>query len=105
MSRVDIRLVDAEAWAAWRQIRLTALADTPTAFGSTYESEIGFVESDWRSRLGQGGPAVLALGAGEPVGMGAGYQDLEGWLHLVAMWVDPRWRCLLYTSDAADDLL
>ncbi|HZJ06618.1 MAG TPA: GNAT family N-acetyltransferase [Nocardioidaceae bacterium] len=105
MSRVDIRLVDAEAWAAWRQIRLTALADTPTAFGSTYESEIGFVESDWRSRLGQGGPAVLALGAGEPVGMGAGYQDLEGWLHLVAMWVDPRWRGHRVGSQILEELV
>lgn len=87
-----IRLVDANAWEAWRQIRLTALADTPTAFASTYEGELGLAESDWRSRLGNGGPAVLAFEGGEPVGMGAGYQDREGWLHVVAMWVDPSWR-------------
>ena len=27
-----------------------------------------------------------------PVGMGAAYQDIEGWLHVVAMWVSPQWR-------------
>jgi GNAT superfamily N-acetyltransferase len=32
------------------------------------------------------------MAGAEPVGMGAGFQDLNGWLHVVAMWVDPAWR-------------
>jgi GNAT superfamily N-acetyltransferase len=89
---VEVRLIGGEEWETWRDIRLRALQDTPTAFGSTYEREIGFTESDFRERLGGSGPAVLAMTRDVAVGMGAGYQDAEGWLHVVAMWVDPAWR-------------
>jgi len=89
---VVTRLIGGEEWRVWRDIRLRALLDTPTAFGSTYDREIAFTEPDFRDRLGASGPAVLAMAADEPVGMGAGYQDSEGWLHVVAMWGDPAWR-------------
>lgn len=89
---VEIRLVDADAWRTWRDIRLRALVDAPAAFGSTYEREAAFGEAEYRARLGPSGPAVLGWADGTAVGMGAGYQDVEGWLHVVAMWVDPCWR-------------
>lgn len=92
MSEVDVRLVGGNDWQLWAEIRLRALRDSPTAFGSTYDREAGFTEADWRGRLGGEGPAVLALHEGSAVGMAAGYSDLPGWLHVVAMWVDPAWR-------------
>lgn len=92
MGSMDVRLVGADAWQTWRDIRLRALQDAPSAFGSTYESEAGFTEQHFRERLSGGGPAVLALADGEPVGMGGGFSDLEGWLKVVAMWVEPTWR-------------
>lgn len=89
---VGVGLVGEEEWESWRDIRVRALQDAPNAFGSTYERELDFTESDWRSRLDGDGPAVLAYVNGDPVGMGAGFQDAEGWLLVVAMWVDPAWR-------------
>ena len=89
---VQIAQIGGDDWERWRGIRLRALQDAPDAFGSTYERESAFVERDFRSRLGVGGPAFLAVAGDEPVGLGAGFQDLEGWLLVVAMWVDPGWR-------------
>lgn len=93
-------VVTGQHWEAWRDLRLRALADSPTAFGSTLEREQAFTEDDWRARLdgalltvgASAGPAVLVLAKGQPVAMGGGYRDLPGWLHVVAMWTDPAWR-------------
>lgn len=92
MSEVEIRLAEEPDWMLWRDTRLRALQEAPTAFGSTYDRESAFTEADWRGRLGGAGPAVLATHDGHPVGMAAGFSDLPGWLHVVAMWVDPAWR-------------
>lgn len=89
---VEILRITGDDWQLWRRIRLDALQDAPTAFGSTYETERGFSEGEYRDRLVPDSPAVLAMAGDTPVGMGAGYQDIEGWLHVVAMWVHPQWR-------------
>ena len=95
MSQVAARVAGPEDWAAWRDLRLRALLDAPSAFGSTYEHEVGFGEGRWVERLGaKDGVAVLAWLDGMPVGMGAGFQDLPGSLHVVAMWTDPAYRGL-----------
>ena len=103
MSDVIVRETTADDWACWRDLRLRALLDTPTAFGSTHEREAAFTEDDWRGRTGgpahaaargdgSAGPALLAFVGGVPVGMGGGFRDLPGWLHVVAMWTEPAWR-------------
>ncbi|MGH3445043.1 MAG: GNAT family N-acetyltransferase [Nocardioidaceae bacterium] len=105
---VTVRVIGADDWATWRDIRLRSLLDTPSAYGSTYEQEADYPEELWRSRTsggaatdlgpGDSGPAVLAIpGDNErpgttPVGMSAAFCDRPGWLHVVAMWVDPAWR-------------
>ncbi|ONI77168.1 hypothetical protein ALI144C_34365 [Actinosynnema sp. ALI-1.44] len=38
-------------WAAFREIRLTALADSPDAFGSTLRDEERNTEAEWREKL------------------------------------------------------
>lgn len=86
---VEIRFVGGDAWETWRDIRLRALQDAPNAFGSTYERELAFTESDFRNRLDGPDPSVIAFSGDEPVGMGAGFQGAEGWLRIVAMWMDP----------------
>ncbi|HET7385911.1 MAG TPA: GNAT family N-acetyltransferase [Nocardioidaceae bacterium] len=105
--RAVARVIGPDDWAAWREIRLRSLLDTPSAYGSTHEQEADYSEELWRSRTGGGsatdlgpgdsGPAVLAFPAGAdaasaPIGMGAAFCDRPGWLHVVAMWVDPAWR-------------
>jgi len=92
VSDVALRLVGEESWQLWRSVRLRALQDTPTAFGSTYDREAAFTQADWKRRIGGDAPAVLALHEGEPVGLAAGYSDQPDRLQVVAMWVDPGWR-------------
>ncbi|MGN6129349.1 MAG: GNAT family N-acetyltransferase [Nocardioidaceae bacterium] len=90
---VEVQRLAGDDWALWRDLRLRALQDAPAAFGSTYERELGFDEDTWRGRLEDPGQvAVVARAGGTSVGMGAAFPDLPGWLHVVAMWVEPRWR-------------
>ena len=91
MSHV-VREVRGDDWPTWREIRLRALADSPSAFGSTSIREVAFTEQDWRRRLAGDGVCVLVEDDGLPVGMGGGFPDLPGFLHVVAMWVDPAHR-------------
>ena len=100
MTTLTARVLTAEDWPTWRDLRLRSLADSPHAFGSTLEREQEFIEEDWRSRVAGwsdpdedvAGPAVLVWSGDEPVGMGGGYRDEPGMLHVVAMWTEPAWR-------------
>jgi ribosomal protein S18 acetylase RimI-like enzyme len=83
-------------WEALRQLRLRALADAPDAFASTLEEEVAFPEEVWRQRA-EGGPAsanFLAREGGVDVGLAAVFAepDVPGRMHLVSMWVAPRYR-------------
>ena len=92
---VDVRVAGPDGWATWRDLRLQALQDSPGAYGSTYARELAFAETDWIERLGDPtSVSVLAFAGDTAIGMGAGFSDLPGWLHVVAMWVDPGWRGL-----------
>ena len=95
MSALEVREAGGDDWPTWRELRLRALLDAPSAFGSTYERERDRPDHLWRDRLAEpDGVSVLAFDDGLPVGMAAGFQDLPGWLHVVAMWVDPSRRGL-----------
>jgi ribosomal protein S18 acetylase RimI-like enzyme len=81
-----------------KQVRLTALKDTPSAFGSTYTRESNRTDEDW-IRLasawnGQGSVFYIAIEHGEPCGMIGGTLDEEAprraWVR--SMWVAPAHR-------------
>ena len=87
------RVLLGDDWCAWRELRLRALADSPSAFGSTLERERALTEAAWRARLDDVDDVCLVADRdGVSVGMGAGYRDLPGLLHVVAMWVEPAFR-------------
>ena len=88
-------------WAAVRDVRLAALADTPDAFDSSRAAEQGQPEQQWRDRLRAGGqrlgwldegpvPVGLARGVVHEVGRSGGQSAVEH--HLVGMWVSPAAR-------------
>lgn len=90
---VNVRPVNVGEWEAAKDVRLAALAESPSAFGSTLQREIAFGELDWRRRV-EGGNWFLAWRSGQPVGIAAGLceDDRPGERHLVAMWVAPDHR-------------
>jgi ribosomal protein S18 acetylase RimI-like enzyme len=85
-----VRVLPADEWRTWREIRLRSLAESPDAFGSTLAREQRFTEDDWRQRVG--GLAVLATVDGVPAALGGGFRVRDGWMQVVAMWTDPAYR-------------
>jgi GNAT superfamily N-acetyltransferase len=93
---MEARQTQAADWEALRQLRLAALADAPDTFASTLEAELAFPAEVWRQRA-EGGPAsanFIARESGVDVGLAAVFAepDTPGRMHLVSMWVGPRYR-------------
>lgn len=51
MPNVIVRVIEPSEWQIYREIRLRALADSPDAFGSTWEKENAFSDQQWMARL------------------------------------------------------
>jgi GNAT superfamily N-acetyltransferase len=76
-------------WRQLRSVRLAALADSPSAFGSTLASEQEYDEQDWRAWTREAA-TFLAFAGEQPIGMAAGIQGLRpDERRLIAMWVRP----------------
>jgi GNAT superfamily N-acetyltransferase len=101
---VELRVLTADDWHVWRDLRLAALAEAPQAFGSRladWQGD-GDREDRWRARLEipgsinfvavlDGQPAGMASGV--PVSDSAGDSDAgEGDAELISMWVSPAAR-------------
>jgi GNAT superfamily N-acetyltransferase len=93
---VDIRRLAPADWQTLRLVRLAALAESPHAFGSTYERETAFGEQDWLGRIQRSawfvaaGPADTA----EPVGVAGAFtpHDRPDGREVMSMWVAPERR-------------
>lgn len=84
-----------EDWECVRLVRLRALADAPSAYGSRLEEEQDRPESFWRERLERRGAATfLALDGDETVGLVRVFIAPKGGTssELVSMWVAPQAR-------------
>jgi predicted GNAT family acetyltransferase len=89
---VIVRVAVADELRAGRDIRLRALVQDPTAFGSSFAREELFDELSWRQRI-ETSHWVLAWIGEEPVGLVAGVINSESNDHeLVGMWVEPEQR-------------
>ena len=93
---VVLSRVRPEDAAILKQVRLAALLDTPSAFGSTYASEAMWTDEQWTRRAihtsaGRDSATFLAWIEGRPAGIAGGYRpdnavdDVE----LVSMWTAP----------------
>ena len=103
---VSVRRITRDDWAAFRAIRLRALADAPDAFGITLGEAQPKPDVAWQDRAG--GPGLLLIGfAGElPVAIG-GLHAPEGSLdaYVWGMWVEPAWRGRGLAGSILDELL
>ena len=82
-----------------KQVRLAALEDAPSAFGSTHESEASRTDAAWVQRAvagsrGSDRATFFAQLDEEIVGLAGGYREERFSLivELVSMWVAPRVR-------------
>jgi GNAT superfamily N-acetyltransferase len=67
---VRIRRIRGDEWPALRALRLQALADSPTAFGSTLAREEAFSDSVWRERAAESADRVTFVAERDGVWIG-----------------------------------
>jgi GNAT superfamily N-acetyltransferase len=99
-----LEFLDPDDWETWRDLRLRALQESPDAFGSTYDRELGFTEEDWRHRAGRDGYAVVATDGGVRVAMGGGFVLADEFL-VFGMWTDRTRRRRGHATAILDALL
>lgn len=94
---MEIRRIRAHEGPLLRAVRLTALADTPHAFGSSLAREQAYTDRDWDDWAGSAASGdeqvlVLALDRDEVVGLAGGFIDDGGEAKVISMWVRPTRR-------------
>ncbi len=96
-SAIVVRRSRSTEWPALRRLRLRGLASDPLAFGSTLAEEEAFGEARWRERATSGAESattaqwVAETPMGELVG-GVVIAQIEGDVHVFAMWLEPEFR-------------
>lgn len=91
MTGASVHRVGPDQWRLFREVRLAALEDAPSAFWTTAAVAGSMTEVEWRRRLADSA-CFAALAAGRPVGLAAGIDEEPGVAELISMWVDPSWR-------------
>lgn len=82
----------------FRDVRLRALRDTPSAFGSTYASEAQLSDAEWLQRAerwnGERGIGFLAVDGTGGCGIAGSFLDEHDATkaHLISMWTAPTHR-------------
>ncbi|MGC1184096.1 MAG: GNAT family N-acetyltransferase [Candidatus Dormiibacterota bacterium] len=81
-------------WAEYKEIRLRALADAPSAFGSSWAVERERPDEAWRERAGATPKRQIWSARSREgwVGLVGALREDDGKVQLVSMWVDPSWR-------------
>jgi ribosomal protein S18 acetylase RimI-like enzyme len=95
LNGVGIAPATSEDWVRVRDVRIRALADAPSAFGSRLEEEQDRPESVWRASLErQAAATFLAIDGDETVGLVRTFVEPEDvtTAELVSMWVAPHTR-------------
>ncbi|MEU1807083.1 GNAT family N-acetyltransferase [Streptomyces sp. NPDC019937] len=90
---VTLRVLTADDWPLWREVRLAALTDAPHAFTSTLADWHRGGEERWRARLEMPGAFhVVALLDDRAVGVAGGVPGEGGVRELRSVWVGPEAR-------------
>ncbi len=79
-------------WYLLRDLRLTALSESPDAFLSTYDRESAYTEQTWRNEFARGDWSI-ATRRGRPI-VGATLESAARMheRHLEYLWVSPEYR-------------
>lgn len=89
----DIQQTTDADWLDLKTIRLQSLAESPKAFGLTFEAASSYTEAQWRDRAGNRTPPIyfVAREGKNPVGLIGGVKANAAF-SLIAMWVAPSHR-------------
>lgn len=106
MSEDELRRIGADDWAAFKEVRLRALADAPDAFGAVLADAERQPDSLWQERAAGPGPTLVGLAAGVPVAMGGLFapEDRDP-VFVWGMWTAPEVRGRGWAGRILDDLL
>ena len=96
---ISVRRIERGEGQLFKQIRLTALRDSPSAFTSTYESAVNRSAASWREQAngtaqGSNRATFIAFSDDLPIGIAALYRD-EDRMELgevLQVWVAPAFR-------------
>lgn len=94
MSEITIRTLGADEWETYRQVRLSALEESPDAFAASVDQEKSYDEEFWRARV-QRSRRLVAQDGEEIVGVvSVGDRSTEEARvgELFGLWVSPRLR-------------
>ncbi|NRD75221.1 GNAT family N-acetyltransferase [Shewanella sp. VB17] len=93
---MNIRVINKEDWAIYRDLRLMSLQDSPDSFGSRFEQESLFSRDEWVTRLNPDNRAKYALPLiaelnGVAIGLAWGllHNPQDKTAHIYQMWVSP----------------
>jgi GNAT superfamily N-acetyltransferase len=87
-----VERADEGDWERVKNVRLAALAESPSAFGSTLAEEREYDEADWRDWC-RDTATFLAFQDGAPIGIAAGVTGTSrDERKLIAMWLHPGHR-------------
>jgi ribosomal protein S18 acetylase RimI-like enzyme len=82
-----------DEWQVLRETRLRALSDSPHAFISRYDAELGWSDRRWQERLDAAEAWAVAVERDEVVGLAGLVRGQPGEAHHVeSMWVAPTHR-------------
>lgn len=92
-----VRRIRADDWPLLRDVRLRALADSPTAFATTHAEAAVRPDEFWQDRAMLGGEAstesMFVAEVGERfAGLAGCYTDGDGVPHVISVWVEPEQR-------------
>ncbi|MDQ6790251.1 MAG: GNAT family N-acetyltransferase [Candidatus Dormibacteraeota bacterium] len=93
-----VRQLRSAEFERWRDLRLRALRDSPNAFGTRYEDELGRPLSSCRQRardLAAAGARVMFVvdtGKEHLAGCAGAYREADGTPRVISMWVSPEIR-------------
>lgn len=91
MHAIETVRIGPEDWREFRKVRLAALSDAPSAFGSRHADWVEAPEHRWRARLTDVAFTVVARSGGKPVGVVSGTDSGQA-VELISMWVAPNQR-------------
>lgn len=95
---IEVRRINPDDGELLAVVRLAALLDAPSAFGSTHEGESRNSEARWAElaaarSVGQDHCTFFAFDGDRVVGLVGGHRDgAVGEIELVSMWADPNAR-------------